>query len=205
MGSNTVKPIKVWKKIITNKMEEKHDNLEDMSEFTEVGFSVIFGGEKMPQIHSYLNYKCPKCGTKYGVEPECMEEKQKEKYYTPELSDFHIGYDYECSTFSGGIEEWDRVILNGGDFEEVDNIFARNEQVQKIRTPYLTKEQIEAEGWMQNDAHENTFTFNSDLICTFNPELHTIYIDDGAGCTLFDGEIKSINELRTLMKWLCIK
>lgn len=44
-------------------MKEKHGNVEKM-------FEPIKEGEKMPDIHFYLNWQCSKCGMKYGKQPE---------------------------------------------------------------------------------------------------------------------------------------
>ncbi len=150
-------------------------------------------------------------------EGKIMEEN---KYYTPELSDFYIGYDYERSSYSGGAEEWDRIIVNGGDIEEIDNIFSRGEQSQKVRVPYLTKEQIEAEGFsggrlLKHFVGEDTRRFYyGKYEMDFNEITRKLSILDpnNEQCEqdcdenyLYNAECKSINEFRTLMKWLNIK
>lgn len=68
---------------------------------------------------------------------------ENDKYFTPDIEDFHVGY--ECEILK---ENWEHFIFN---VEEIIPVFARvNSKTivsDKIRVPYLTKEQIEAEGW----------------------------------------------------------
>lgn len=65
------------------------------------------------------------------------------KYFTPDIEDFHVGY--ECEILK---ENWENFVFN---VEEIIPVFAKvNSKTivsDKIRVPYLTKEQIEAEGW----------------------------------------------------------
>lgn len=65
------------------------------------------------------------------------------KYFTPDIEDFHVGY--ECEILK---EKWEHFVFN---VEEIIPVFARvNSKTivsDKIRVLYLTKEQIEAEGW----------------------------------------------------------
>ncbi len=44
-------------------MEEKKGNTEEM-------FKPIKKNDPTPDIHFYLNWKCSKCGMKYGTQPE---------------------------------------------------------------------------------------------------------------------------------------
>jgi hypothetical protein len=75
-----------------------------------------------------------------------LKRKQMEnKYFTPDIEDFHVGY--ECEILK---ENWEHFVFN---VEEIIPVFARvNSKTivsDKIRVPYLTKEQIEAEGWTE--------------------------------------------------------
>ena len=74
------------------------------------------------------------------------------KYFTPDMEDFHIGYECEIST---------PTIWKSGKFPEILELNSELDEFGKdslmkaahaiLRVLYLTKEQIEAEGWkLQN-------------------------------------------------------
>lgn len=66
------------------------------------------------------------------------------KYYVPEIEDIRIGYEYE--EFYSRDDNWYKGKVE--DFEEADLIIKEKLPYDSIRTAYLTKEQIEAEGWI---------------------------------------------------------
>ena len=138
-------------------------------------------------------------------------------YYTPELSDLHIGY--ECEVKIG--EEWEKTNLT--DSIQFPHVELRLSQG-RLRTPYLTKEQIEAEGWkflhISQDLwfeKEGDFDFDnfytSKLTMHYGPKSHigysdlrlTIIADDrGLDYKLFEGMCPSINEFRKITKLIRI-
>ena len=62
------------------------------------------------------------------------------KYFTPDISDLHIGY--KCETKVQPYPNWvNTKIIEGEDITFIQ------EGIWEVRTRYLTKEQIEAEGW----------------------------------------------------------
>jgi hypothetical protein len=138
-------------------------------------------------------------------------------YYTPELSDLHIGY--ECEVKVG--EGWEKTNLT--DSIQFPHVELRLSQG-RLRTPYLTKEQIEAEGWkflhMSQDLwFEKKGDFDFDNFYTSKLTMHygakshigysdlrlTIIADDrGLAYKLFEGMCPSINEFRKITKLLRI-
>ena len=150
-----------------------------------------------------------------------VENVHKElKYYTPEIEDIRVGYEYEYKTHNGvnySKEEfdklpWEKGIYGFNDFPYVERTMKGRMQFQTVRVPYLTKEQIEAEGWKQmpppiisiskefrnipfiKNGYRLDYNLNSNqLSITVNEQF------------LFYGECKSINELRTICKLLNIK
>lgn len=75
-------------------------------------------------------------------------------YYTPDIEDLRIGYECEVEFYDNN--NWTLVILEGISKKEgfintndgdcyIDTIGPN--RFKNIRTPYLTKEQIEKEGW----------------------------------------------------------
>lgn len=144
------------------------------------------------------------------------------KYYTPDIEDIKAGY--YCQTLhsrftvidnvSSYKEEWIDLIIKEFSFESSNNAI----EAKTIRTPYLTKEQIEAEGWKY---HADKF-----LESLGKEPTHFWFVKNGFGCTfylngriqitndkmqtmfpviIFDGVCPSINEFRTICKLLNIK
>ena len=99
-----------------------------------------------------------------------------------------------------------------------------------LRVPYLTKEQIEAEGWKQLEdkspftgksfkwqkiiGEKETGVFNEDHIYTLTTELLdrriTIHLEWESSWNRFSGDIyvgscRCINDFKLIMKLLCIK
>lgn len=73
-----------------------------------------------------------------------------EKYFTPDIEDIRVGYEiesYELSIDEAGDPKlnYDRWVKKTLDSSYVQTILKYG--LKFIRVPYLTKEQIEAEGW----------------------------------------------------------
>lgn len=125
-------------------------------------------------------------------------EKEKE-YFIPKLDDFNIDYECEMLTDRG----WKQYIIHSSR-AFIDNVIKNS-----LRTPYLTKEQIEKEGWKfvfqgQWDTFQS-FEKGDNLYMTFYNQQRTITIVKGNGYTIYSGSCPSINEFRTIMKFLNIK
>ena len=146
-------------------------------------------------------------------------ERIEEKYYIPEIEEFHIGFEYEAKRWIIG--EQDNVrnpwkIYN--DFSEdygnndTDTIGCVREDIDSgyIRVKYLSKEDIERElknkldfteiGYEKDNFYE--FSFNQGGVefsglLTNSDRMFSIYEDKEC---LFRGEIKNFNELHKLLK-----
>lgn len=135
------------------------------------------------------------------------------KYYTPEISDLRVGYECEANPkfYSNQEDIWIPTIMKGVGQEVI-----HYHMLGVYRTPYLTKEQIEAEGWkfklnIYSDEFGNGwviellkgdyyFSFNQDYIA----HIYKWSSKEGSS-TLFTGNCPSINEFRTIIKLLNIK
>lgn len=152
--------------------------------------------------------------------------EQQDKYYTPNIEDIRVGY--ECEIWEDG-----RVFIKG----IITEIYQGTENTKRclglcidngngflidkyreIKTPYLIKEQIEAEGWnhisniiempgMEPIKHpslgemyfnKGAFSFNLD-------ENKEARIARGDGQYIYIGSCPSINEFRIITKLLNIK
>jgi hypothetical protein len=129
------------------------------------------------------------------------------KYFTPDIEDFHVGYKFQLSdpTF----KEWINAVFDIDDpVSNYDPLrwVAHRINLGKIRVPYLTKEQIQAEGWKP----EKSYFRKNDLYLFF--ENNELEIDFGEPFTWdasdsdvrYKGECKDINTFRKIIKLLGI-
>ena len=152
------------------------------------------------------------------------------EYYIPKESELFVGY--ECEEYNQyGISNtfeikkvWEKLKINTPQTLASD-IFYNKLETGAIRTPYLTSSDIEKEGWTnQQDISKGWYTFSISGLkqnsggwekgdkfymypyysLNIYPE-NKIVISDESGDTIYSGEYKSINEFRTLQKWLKIK
>lgn len=148
------------------------------------------------------------------------------KYFKPSIEDIKIGYELEFHNFSMdelGISElnydrWDSTILNKGHVKTFMEYGVGN----GVRVSFLTKEQIEAEGWNFTHQYNSTLDFetkdirNADTsggflhydISTHILEIITKdggYNSDGPNISRkYKGLCKCINQFRTILKLLNI-
>lgn len=146
----------------------------------------------------------------------------KNKYYTPDLEEFHIGFEYEFLEHHGSPDEQWVVkklqVINDyendpylGDtlvaLEHYDNIFLRN----AWRVKYLNIEDLESLGWKCLTEFPNGFNAGLFLKGKYRAAISfdtksidivdTTRIDHN---TLFQGYIKNKSEFKRLMKLLNI-
>ena len=140
-------------------------------------------------------------------------ERSMSTYYTPELEEFRIGFQYEWLNED---KEWVKV-----DSPEVITPDGYDEQFYGLRVKHLDREDIEGEGWEftgrsldiwfkipcnETPGGRNKLTH---LTMHYNLEDHEMKItaflgDTDEGC-LFEGFILNLSEFRKLMKQLNIK
>lgn len=127
----------------------------------------------------------------------------KEEYYIPDIEDIHVGYEYELAS-DDAKTNWQPTI-QGRDFEGLD--FYINEGY--IRVPFLTKKQIEAEGWKMKDKYNDSNRFIKDnyiIFYYYKEHLLTIIMkrENKEDVSIFGGECKDINTFRYILKLLKI-
>jgi hypothetical protein len=126
------------------------------------------------------------------------------KYYTPSIEDIRVGYECECLWQRPEPKTWDRIKITETDTEKylelsVEDVLRRVKS-NEIRTPYLTKEQIEAEGWRNVTHHYKKEDYN--LMLPYD-DKYLIRVFKGIE-PIFQGHCPSINELRIITKLLGI-
>ena len=138
----------------------------------------------------------------------------KNKYFTPDIEDICIGYELEINWNRAYEEKWVPIKVSVQDEEfaytsELSEIVdALHDGMSEARVPYLTKEQIEAEGW-EFDYNLGDFDY---YIKTVNDkeeyELEFCYKEpiniNILKRTLYNGECKDINTFRKIIKLLGI-
>ena len=139
------------------------------------------------------------------------------KYFTPDIEDVYVGYELEwkCKIRN---QDWEKTICDTDlisiiydEYEHADFEEPYNEQ---FRVPYLTKEQIEAEGWKENVLNNNEkalllFLKNGyelrmykNYICRFSILIVGAGIIPNWDKVLFEGKCKDINTFRKICKLL---
>ncbi len=136
------------------------------------------------------------------------------KYFTPSIGDIKIGYECELwSSFPPKAFHWNKNIITPFTMKlALDRI---NELDKYIRVPYLTKEQIEAEGWKYNTEEpykiykydnymRDGWKFN------YSPEYKALILTsynfkELSYSPCFRGQCKDINTFRYICKLLNIK
>lgn len=129
------------------------------------------------------------------------------KYFTPDITDIRVGY--ECQMFDDRFQDpkninWTNVILD--DWEQVG--YAIEDIKWRVRVPYLTKEQIEAEGWIHTGMtlfHKNEYSldiiFEGDIYST----PYTMSLTSNSYYPSYTGQCKDINTFRYICKLINIK
>lgn len=171
-----------------------------------------------------MNIETAKRVSELTEEIDKFEKMNNELYYTPDIEDIRVGYECEIympQDINWENYNWQKYILETKHFNNEQPYFPLTS---KIRTPYLTKEQIEAEGWEFKETNKirywyqkqspekggnwhGYYIYEAKLI--HDPEMNYLKILYSFNAVedecVFEGECKSINEFRTIMKLLKIK
>ena len=127
------------------------------------------------------------------------------KYFTPDIEDIHVGY--ACEELRNGNWEFLNIPYN----ECLDDLY--NQCLNNfIRVPYLTKEDIEDEGWERYHMDGTYIKDNYILNFDFATGLNRLNIhkkpETGKNVTshdmLFNSKCKCINDFRKIIKLLGI-
>ena len=116
------------------------------------------------------------------------------EYFVPEIEDIHVGY--ECELNQEG--KWYPLLFTG---YEITSFFKEKSE---LRVPYLTREQIETEGWKyhsNSEAWECPIFRKGNWMLFFN--TNEIWIQLGNQMK-YDGPCKDINTFRKICQLLGI-
>jgi hypothetical protein len=121
------------------------------------------------------------------------------KYFTPDIEDIYIGYVLEHLSATGYIVT---------KFEIDSSLPALQELIKlnQIRVPYLTKEQIEAEGWEYEKEIKTVQCYDKEnIFIAYSEKTHRMLIrkhNNETWKTIYFGRCKDINAFRKIIKLL---
>lgn len=163
-----------------------------------------------------LGFKDPTKLLKLIPAPLLELKDMTDKYFTPSIEDIRVGYECEVNMglVPGFREGWNRETLNQ---ENTAYYLKFGSAKSMFRVPYITKEQIEAEGWEITSREHKPKPYEVDWVNAkkgdfrlwINLALHKsmhLGIDktNGAAGILFRGQCKDINTFRYICKLLGI-
>ncbi len=125
------------------------------------------------------------------------------KYYTPEIEEFHVGFEYEYKRYDG---KWIYQVFDKGHLENEFDIY------DKFRVKHLDQEDIESFGWihcggkMSPGALQHYSKGEALMTHVENNNELNIYLEayDYDSC-MFEGIIKNKSELRKVLSMLGIE
>ena len=114
-----------------------------------------------------------------------------DKYYTPEIKEFHIGFEYEYEDIneSGSTTSWYKTVIKENECYIIDQHLKYSDDL-NLRVKYLSREDIESLGWK----------FNTDLYIRNNLTLQVH--KDSITIKYYDN---FNNDSRTLVEQINIK
>ena len=176
------------------------------------GLNGLCKGNVAELFQSELSYIIPEDNINENI-------KTMDTYFIPEISDLRVGYECEVQEIVSAIshcvddiirtdltydENWVKVSIDYPVYLKLHHYLELLESGH-LRTSYLTKEEIEAEGWEETVSHgvfgkkESKVGY---LQCVGEPPLIWIAINNQEK---YHGECKSVNEFRFTCKLLKIK
>jgi hypothetical protein len=157
---------------------------------------------------------CKNCPWGYNKINKNMNTE--EKYYVPNREDFKEGFEYEqlYNTYSPPDfkltdSKWVKQVFD--DFTSEENyLFNRQLMDNNIRVPFLTKEDIEKEGWENIEEIDDAGAFEAEKnlgatdyrLCWTFDKILSVY-EYGNDC-IYRGDCRCINDFRTICKLLNI-
>jgi hypothetical protein len=140
------------------------------------------------------------------------------KYYTPEIDEFHVGFECEIQS-SWGMQKgiYPSILredtLTGFQLQKIGETETLKKVISGIRVKYLDKKDIESLGFsyykthpgmeqMEFDKGEYELTYDTNFK---GKQWLRINLEGEGDVTLFSGSIKNKSELKKLLKQLNIK
>tara|TARA_R110000764_G_scaffold234790_6_gene328888 strand:- start:199 stop:606 length:408 start_codon:yes stop_codon:yes gene_type:complete len=127
------------------------------------------------------------------------------KYYTPEIEEFHVGFEYEFRTLKG----WDKEVMSWNDYPSYagDYIGEAIKETDGIRVKYLDQEDIESFGFeLRGDTYYGFTVLNKPdptwLELRYGGWGSELILNTDQGYVLFRGVIENKSELKRVLKMI---
>ena len=150
------------------------------------------------------------------------------KYYTPDISEFYVGFEYEhchssvrfvmlnfktgdTSNIGEPKEIWEKSIFSGREYDIWKSSFKFDDSLKngQIRVKYLDKEDIESLGFEHDQSTKDGSYFYSGTLMTENQWcinlkdfIVDIYDINGKSDFRFNGFVKNKSELKQILKMI---
>lgn len=134
--------------------------------------------------------------------------KDKDKYYTPSIEEFHVGF--ECETNNVSVEKkkavnWDKLIVTRKTLEMVlydlsETCTERHIRNAAYRVKYLDKEDIESLGYKYIGGKSPMRFVKGSVNIDFFTNTSVMYINYLKIQKLFEGTLKNKSELTSQLK-----
>lgn len=133
------------------------------------------------------------------------------KYYTPEISEFHVGFEYEFNSIVPDENNWQKAIIKDGtQIDDIHRKYKNGNRVYALRVKHLDREDIESLGFVfENSSNEREiferYRFTGGYL-EFWYNYNSLFINSDAHKNRgsFTGTIKNKSELKKLMVQLGI-
>lgn len=135
-----------------------------------------------------------------------------DKYYTPNIEEFHVGFEYEY--WNNTTDKWCSTVLGNGPISLFFADYLGIDEPDKYRVKYLDRKDIESLNFKyiktQPGLNEDFFEYIKQsneyyLEFDYDTKYLRIYFSLEEGdSTIFAGIIKNLSELKKLMKQLNI-
>jgi hypothetical protein len=136
-------------------------------------------------------------------------ENKIELYYTPEIEEFHVGFEYEVMIPEKSIWSKEVFFLNDSHIDLVKWVNIQDEfTIHKIRVKYLDTEDIESLGWVDGETMGlSGYLFNwrnEDEKFQMYEDREFTQIYNWEDQIIFQGTIKNKSQLKFIMTCLGI-
>ena len=164
----------------------------------------------------------------YYNSPDKLEPtKDMEKYYTPEIEEFHVGFEYESyetiytHEWDKGTDKWINRVVKDANQVHMNgepkaiyhiNMLNNGEPIKDwnktIRVKHLDREDIESLGWAPKGSGvsvDNSVTFErfqcKDYMMIFQSDNTVSIYGEWNNC-LFTGKLANKSELKKILQWI---
>lgn len=145
-----------------------------------------------------------------------MESNNSIKFYTPAIEDFYFGYECETKEDFGSKTNWQKQIITDewGGYDDAFSLLIYYIERKNVRTKYLDEQDILSLNFKKEQSlREEVLAYiKNDYVICYLEDIHIVIISkrtkgfpNSAADYLFQGEIKSLNELKYLLKLLKIE